>query len=73
MRVHELLGAIVLKPEPHSLRISGTVGDWEEWTGMTFPDSGEYWFPGGLTTVKIDHERDRGGYWEPNVWMEHAL
>jgi hypothetical protein len=46
----------VLKPEPRSLRISGTVGEWEEWTGMTFPDSGEYWFPGGLATVKIDRE-----------------
>jgi hypothetical protein len=73
MRVHEQLGATVLKPEPRSLRISGTVGEWEEWTGMTFPDSGEYWFPGGLATMKIDRESDRGSYWEPNVWMEHAL
>jgi hypothetical protein len=73
MRVHERLGATVLKPEPRSLRISGTVGEWEEWTGMTFPDSGEYWFPGGLATMKIDRESDRGSYWEPNVWMEHAL
>jgi hypothetical protein len=73
MRVHERLGATVLKPEPRSLRISGTVGEWEEWTGMTFPDGGEYWFPGGLATMKIDRESDRGSYWEPNVWMEHAL
>jgi hypothetical protein len=73
MRVHERLGARVLKPEPRSLRITGTVGDWEEWTGMSFPDSGEYWFPGGLATVRIDRGADRGRYWEPNVWMEHAL
>jgi GNAT superfamily N-acetyltransferase len=73
MRVHERLGARVLKPEPHSLRITGAVAEWEEWTAMRFPESGEYWFPGGLATVRIDRDGDTGSYWEPNVWMEHAL
>ena len=73
MRVHERLGATVLKPEPRSLRITGTVGEWEEWTQMAFPESGEHWFPGGLATVAIDREADCGGYWEPNAWMHHAL
>ena len=71
MRVHERAGARVLLPEPHSLRITGTVGEWEEWTEMAFPDSGEFWFPGGLSTLSIDREADRGSYWEPNVWMHH--
>jgi hypothetical protein len=73
MRVHERLGASMLKPEPHSLRITGTVPEWEEWTQMVFPESGEYWFPGGLATVTIAAEEERGSYWEPNVWMRHAL
>jgi hypothetical protein len=73
MRVHERLGATVLKPEPRSLRITGTVAEWEEWTQTAFPESGEYWFPSGLATVAIDREADCGGYWEPNVWMHHAL
>jgi len=73
MRVHERLGAIVLKPEPRSLRITGTVDDWETWTGMSFPESGDYWFPGGLATVRIDHTDDSGSYWEPNVWMRHTV
>jgi hypothetical protein len=73
MRVHERLGATVLKPEPRSLRITGKVSEWEEWTQMAFPESGDYWFPGGLATVTIDREADRGSYWEPNVWMHHAL
>jgi GNAT superfamily N-acetyltransferase len=72
MRVHERVGATVLKPEPQSLRITGTVAEWEEWTVMSFPESGEYWFPGGLATVTIDRDADRGSYWEPNVWMRHA-
>jgi hypothetical protein len=73
MRVHERLGAEVLKPEPRSLRITGTVGEWESWTEMPFPESGAYVFPGGLATVEIDREADRGSYWEPNVWMRHPV
>ena len=71
MRVHERLGASIVKPEPRSLRITGTVEEWEEWTGMSFPESGDYWFPGGLATLRVDGER--GAYWEPNVWMHHAI
>ena len=73
MRVHERLGATVLKPEPRSLRITGTVNEWEAWTEMAFPESGDYWFAHGLTTVAIDREADRGIYWEPNVWMRHGV
>jgi hypothetical protein len=73
MRVHERAGATVLKPEPRSLRITGTVDEWEPWTGMVFPQSGEYWFPDGLSTVTIDRHADSGGYWESNVWMQHSL
>jgi len=73
LRVHERLGATVVEPEPQSLRITGTVADWEEWTGMAFPETGEYTFPGGLTPVTIDREDDRGSYWEPNVWMRHTF
>jgi hypothetical protein len=73
MRVHERLGAEVLKPEPHSLRITGTLAEWESWVTMAFPESGEYVFPRGLATVEIDREEDVGRYWEPNVWMRHEV
>lgn len=71
MRVHERLGARVSRPLPESLRITGTVAEWEEWTGLAFPESGDYVFPEGLATLHVDRERDRAGYWEPNVWMVH--
>lgn len=73
MRVHERLGGDVLRPEPESLRITGTVEEWESWTGMAFPESGEYVFPQGLAPLMIDRESDRGSYWEPNVWMLHRV
>lgn len=71
MRVHERLGARVATPLPHSMRITGTVDEWESWTGMAFPESGSYVFPEGLAPVEIDRAADRGSYWEPNVWMVH--
>jgi hypothetical protein len=69
IRVHTRCGGQIVKPVPRSLRITGSVAEWEAWTGMRFPGDGDYTFPAGLATVAIDHASDRGVYWEPNVWM----
>jgi hypothetical protein len=71
MRVHERLGARIATTLPRSLRITGSVSEWESWTGLVFPESGDYVFPDGLATVRIDTGADLGSYWEPNVWMVH--
>lgn len=73
MRVHERLGARLGPALPRSLRITGTVADWESWTGLMFPESGQYVFPQALAPVTIDRAADQGRYWEPNVWMIHPL
>jgi GNAT superfamily N-acetyltransferase len=71
MRVHERAGGELLRPEPHSLRITGTVAEWESWLDLPLPESGQYVFPRGLATLEVDREGDAGRYWEPNVWMRH--
>ena len=71
LRTHERLGAEIAKVAPESSRVPGTVAQWEEWTGMVFPESGWYVVPGALVPVEIDRERDEGLYVEPNVWMVH--
>ena len=73
IRVHVRRGAKIAKPIPHSMRIIGAVAEWEQWTGMRFPDDGQYTFPAGLAPVDINHESDLGSYWEPNVWIVHTL
>jgi hypothetical protein len=73
MRVHERLKAETVRVCPESMHIVGTVADWESWTGMKFPESGDYVIPGALVPVKIDIERDKGIYLEPNVWMVHRM
>ena len=71
MRLHERLGARVATALPHSMRITGTVRDWETWTDLALPESGDYVFPHGLAPVSVDRDSDLGTYWEPNVWMIH--
>lgn len=73
IRIHTRRGGQIVRPIPHSMRITGTVAEWEEWTGMRFPAGGQYTFPAGLAPLEIDHEHDRGSYWEPNVWITHKL
>lgn len=73
IRVHERLGARVGPTIPQSLRVTGTVAEWEAWTGMAFPESGTFTFPGGLAPLEVDVEADRCSYWEPNVWMIHTV
>jgi hypothetical protein len=73
LRVHARLGASIVRPCRQSMTIAGTVADWEAWTGMAFPESGDYVVPGALTLVSVDREADRGTYVEPNVWMHHRL
>ena len=70
MRVHVLRRAD-LRPQPRSLKISGSVAEWERWTGVEFPADGQHVFPGLLAALEV-----RGGvghYWEPNIWVLHRI
>lgn len=71
LRVHERLGAEIVRIAPCTLAIVGSVADWEDWTEMAFPESGAYVVPGALQPVLIDREKDEGRYEDPNVWMRH--
>ncbi len=63
MRLGPAFGPVL----PKSLRITAAIRDWETWTGMRFPESGEYVLPDGRATLPIDTKHDRGEYWEANV------
>jgi GNAT superfamily N-acetyltransferase len=73
IRTHVRLGAELLAVAPESLRITGTVAEWESWTGMSFPESGDYVIPRGQVLLRIDRETDVGVYVEPDVWLRHPL
>ena len=71
MRAHARLGARILRPAPQSLHIARPVASWEAWTGMAFPEDGQYVFPHGLAPLTVSG--GEGDYWEPNVWMIHDV
>jgi GNAT superfamily N-acetyltransferase len=71
LRVHERLGADLLEEAPRSMTITGSRAEWEEWTGLQFPEDGDYVVPGALVPVRF--ESGHGTYVEPNVWMRHAV
>jgi hypothetical protein len=73
IRLHVRLGGELLGPEARSLRITGTVAEWESWTELPLPESGSYVFPHGLAPLEVDRDRDRAEYWEPNVWVRHRI
>jgi GNAT superfamily N-acetyltransferase len=71
LRIHERLGASILAVAPESMTVPGSRAEWEEWTGLQFPEDGDYVVPGALVPVRM-----RGGralYVEPNVWMRHPF
>ncbi len=72
LRVHLRLGGRIVKVCPRSMRVTGTVAEWERWTNIEFPESGRYIVPGGLVPVEIDRAADFGLYLEPNIWIAHT-
>jgi GNAT superfamily N-acetyltransferase len=72
IRTHQRMGAKILGPAPESMLIEGTVGEWEAWTGMVFPATGDYFVPDALNLVHVDREADRATYCEENLWVQHS-
>ena len=72
LRTHWRMGGRILTTAPASQTMTGTVAEWQDWTGCEFPATGDYVIPDGLSTLHIDLARDAGVYVEPNVWIQHS-
>ncbi|HEX2974181.1 MAG TPA: GNAT family N-acetyltransferase [Tepidisphaeraceae bacterium] len=73
IRSHWKIGARPLAVAERSMIVMGSVSEWESWTGLTLPDSGQYTIPGALVPIQVDRENDWVCYEEPNYWMKHPL
>jgi GNAT superfamily N-acetyltransferase len=73
LRVHWRCGGEILKTAHPSMVIEGSAEEWEQWTGMKFPESGDYVIPEALAPVQIDRAMNFGRYVEPNVWVHHPI
>ena len=73
IRLHVRLGGRIDRASPASMAIGGTVADWEAWTGLVFPESGDYVVALATSPVRIDRAADLGIYLDENVWIVHDL
>ena len=73
LRAHWRSGAEILKVAHPSMLIEGSIEEWEEWTGMKYPESGDYVVADALVPVQMDLEMNVGRYVEPNVWVHHPI
>jgi len=73
IRVHVRAGGQIVRPSPRSMTIAGPVAEWEDWSSMALPESGDYVVPGAAAPVHVDREADRATYHDPNVWVVHRL
>lgn len=71
LRTHQRLGATILAAASASQTMTGTVEEWEKWTGIALPSTGNYIIPKGLSVLHIDREANLGTYVEPNIWLRH--
>jgi GNAT superfamily N-acetyltransferase len=71
LRLHARLGGRVIGLAPAAQTMRGTVVEWEDWTGMPLPETGDYIIPLGMSVLSIDVDADEGTYVEPNIWVRH--
>ena len=55
------------------MTLRAPLADWAEWTGLAFPESGEYLPTGAAAPVTADVEAGEAVYLDPNVWVVHRL
>ena len=73
LRTHWRSGAEILKVAHPSMIVEAAVDKWEQWTGLKFPESGDYIVPEALVPIQIDRAMNVGRYIEPNVWVHHPI
>jgi GNAT superfamily N-acetyltransferase len=72
IRAHIDCGAKIIKVCRKSMTYTGTVKEWEEWSGLEIIDSGKYIVEGIVNPVKIDIEEDCGVYYDENIWIYYS-
>ena len=71
LRLHVRMGARVISLARDAQTMTGSIPEWEEWTGMSLPASGDYVIPQGMSLLSIDRDTNLGTYVEANIWVRH--
>jgi GNAT superfamily N-acetyltransferase len=69
IRTHINCGAKIIKICKKSMTFTGSIKEWEEWGGINILDSGKYIIDGVLQPVSIDFKKNKGTYYDENIWI----
>lgn len=69
LRVWLRAGAEILRVAHDAIVIEASVAEWEEWTGLELPASGEYVIPDGQLPLHVDREASVARYSESHLWL----
>ena len=69
LRTHLRMGARFLATSPASQTFTGTVAQWEAWSGLALPGDGAYVVPDALAPLRV--RAGVGTLVEPAVWVQH--
>ena len=70
---HLRAGRRIVRTCIEAMRVSGTISEWEEWTGIALPEQGDYGIPLALAPLTVNRETNQATHLEPNVWVEHRV
>lgn len=71
LRTHQRMGASVVATSTASQAFTGSVAQWQDWSGLVLPASGTYVVPDALEPLHLDVEADRGTCTESGIWARH--
>jgi hypothetical protein len=71
LRLHVRIGGKIIGFAQKAQTMTGTAAQWEDWTSLEFPVSGDYIIANGMAPLHMEKTADLGIYVEPNVWVRH--
>jgi hypothetical protein len=71
LRLHVRIGGKIIGFAQKAQTMTGTAAQWEDWTSLEFPVSGDYIIANGMAPLHMEKTADVGIYVEPNVWVRH--
>jgi len=72
IQLHLKKGGVIIKTEPHSQFVSGTVEEWKKWENRTVDVGEKVYFDDTLDAVTFDPASGKGDYYDPGVWVDHT-
>lgn len=63
-------GATELGIARDAITMEAPLEQWEQWTGITFPATGQFIIPGGHQMLNVDVSRNTGTYSEDHLWFD---